>query len=77
MGIFGSSNIVSAFLQKGMIDELRLFVIPVLLGGGKPFFSNLRDRRASGLKFCLYLSQNQFITAGLRRNIQILHKIYV
>jgi dihydrofolate reductase len=40
----GGAGLASAFLQLGLIDEYRLYLHPVVLGSGKPMFSNLRDR---------------------------------
>jgi dihydrofolate reductase len=36
--IFGSANLVSALLPTGAVDEIRLGLVPVVLGAGKPFF---------------------------------------
>lgn len=36
--IFGSANLSSTLTQAGLIDEYRLCVVPVLLGGGNPLF---------------------------------------
>src|SRR5207247_3549804 len=36
--IFGSANLSAAFTRKGLIDEYRLCVAPIVLGGGNPLF---------------------------------------
>ncbi|MGK5546992.1 dihydrofolate reductase family protein [Streptomyces sp. URMC 127] len=36
--VMGSPTLVRALLQEGLVDELRLMVMPVLLGGGKSLF---------------------------------------
>ena len=36
--IFGSANLSSALTRKGLIDEYRLCVAPIVLGGGNPLF---------------------------------------
>jgi dihydrofolate reductase len=36
--IFGSANLSSTLTQAGLIDEYRLCVAPVVLGGGSPLF---------------------------------------
>lgn len=45
MIILGSGEIVSTLHKLGLIDEYRIFLQPVLLGGGKPLFRNLKDRQ--------------------------------
>lgn len=40
----GGAGLASAFMQLGLIDEYCLYVYPVILGGGKPMFPQLRDR---------------------------------
>jgi dihydrofolate reductase len=39
--IYGSSTIVSQLTQLGLIDEYWLFINPVILGNGKPAFSDI------------------------------------
>ncbi len=34
----GGANLASSFLKQGLIDQVWLYVHPVLLGGGKPYF---------------------------------------
>lgn len=34
----GGSSLASAFIQYGLVDEFRLYIHPVVLGGGKPMF---------------------------------------
>ncbi|MFE4371568.1 dihydrofolate reductase family protein [Streptomyces sp. NPDC056835] len=36
--VMGSPMLVRALLREGLVDELRLMVMPVLLGGGKTIF---------------------------------------
>ncbi len=38
MLIFGSANLSSTLMQSGLIDEYRLGIVPVVLGGGSPLF---------------------------------------
>ncbi len=42
--IFGSAQLVSSLLKEGLIDELQIFIQPVLLGGGTPEFKDLKER---------------------------------
>ena len=39
----GGPTLASAFIKLGLIDEYQLFVNPVVLGGGRPFFPPLRQ----------------------------------
>jgi dihydrofolate reductase len=43
MGVGGPTT-AAAFIQAGLIDEYRLALHPVVLGGGTPFFPRLEDR---------------------------------
>jgi dihydrofolate reductase len=36
--IFGSAGLSAAFMRDGLIDEYRLCLVPVVLGGGNPLF---------------------------------------
>jgi dihydrofolate reductase len=40
----GGAGLASSFTKLGLIDEYRLFVTPVVLGGGTPYFPALDDR---------------------------------
>ena len=40
----GGAGLAATLLELGLVDELRLFVSPVVLGGGTPFFPALEDR---------------------------------
>ena len=40
----GGAGLASAFAEMGLIDEYRLFVSPVVLGGGTPYFPALDER---------------------------------
>jgi dihydrofolate reductase len=42
MLIFGSGMLVSACISSGLVDEYCLWIHPVLLGKGHPFFPNLK-----------------------------------
>jgi dihydrofolate reductase len=43
--VWGSSTLTSVLLEQGLVDEVLLFVYPVLLGRGKRFFSDSADPR--------------------------------
>jgi dihydrofolate reductase len=40
----GGAGLASTLMKLGLIDEYRLFVSPVLLGGGTPYFPALDER---------------------------------
>jgi dihydrofolate reductase len=42
--VLGSGQIVSALARAGLLDEYWLFVAPVVLGSGKPFFQDAHER---------------------------------
>jgi dihydrofolate reductase len=44
MFIFGSADLTSTLLNKGLIDEYRLGLNPILLGGGNPLFKPMPNR---------------------------------
>jgi dihydrofolate reductase len=43
MLIYGSASVVLELTNLGLIDEYQLLVHPVVLGSGKPLFSNIHD----------------------------------
>jgi dihydrofolate reductase len=40
----GGAGLASSFIELGLVDEYRLFVSPVVLGGGTPYFPALEER---------------------------------
>ncbi len=42
--IYGSASLVRTLTNLGLIDEYQLLVHPVLLGGGKPLWSDLKEQ---------------------------------
>lgn len=44
MHAVGGATLVSSLMSAGLIDELRLVVRPVVLGGGKAMFKDVMDR---------------------------------
>ncbi|PJZ55559.1 dihydrofolate reductase family protein [Leptospira barantonii] len=44
MAVFGSSDLSLDLIREGLIDEYRIFVNPVVLGGGKTLFQGIKDR---------------------------------
>jgi dihydrofolate reductase len=56
--IFGSANLSSTFTRAGLIDEYRLCVAPVVLGGGNPLF------KASPARLSLKLLEARPLKSG-------------
>ncbi len=56
--IVGGANLVSSLLNIGLIDELRLTVHPVLIGGGKTLFNNIKNRHS------LILTDSEVLKSG-------------
>jgi len=50
--VIGGAALVSSLMSEGLIDELRLIVHPVILGGGKTPFAGVTDRRMLELVQC-------------------------
>lgn len=42
--LFGGASLTTTLLNLGLIDELWLSVHPIILGSGKPLFSNIKNR---------------------------------
>ena len=57
--IFGSSKVVSSFLEMGLLDELRIFVQPIVLGTGKQLFTGVKERHK------LKLSNSKALKSGV------------
>jgi dihydrofolate reductase len=43
--VVGGPGLVAALIGAGLVDELRLIVQPVILGGGMPLFGGVQQRR--------------------------------
>ena len=42
MYIVGGGKVISRFLDEGLIDEIRQFIVPVILKEGIPLYTGLR-----------------------------------
>jgi dihydrofolate reductase len=42
--LFGSANLASTLADKGLVDEYRLGLNPILLGSGNPLFKRMPHR---------------------------------
>jgi dihydrofolate reductase len=41
--IFGSPGLTHTFMHLGLVDEYRIFLNPIVLGGGIPLFQDIKD----------------------------------
>jgi dihydrofolate reductase len=55
----GGAGLGASFLERGLVDELGLFVYPVLLGRGTPFFP------AHGARTDLRLAETRTFGSGV------------
>jgi dihydrofolate reductase len=46
MHAVGGASLVSNLMNAGLVDEIRLVVQPIILGGGKPLFKDVKERHA-------------------------------
>jgi dihydrofolate reductase len=44
--VVGSATLVSSLMNAGLIDEVQLMVNPLVLGGGKALFKDVKERHA-------------------------------
>jgi dihydrofolate reductase len=42
--LFGGGSLTTSLMNLGFVDEIWLAVHPVILGGGKPLFNNMKQR---------------------------------
>jgi dihydrofolate reductase len=42
--LFGGAGLTTSLMNLGLVDEISLAVYPILLGGGKPLFNNIKER---------------------------------
>jgi dihydrofolate reductase len=47
--VFGSTELVNALMRHGLVDEFRLMVFPIVLGGGKRNFDDAGEQWALSL----------------------------
>lgn len=70
--LFGGANLVTSFLNEGLIDEIGLAVHPIILGAGKLLFQQINGRKhftlmdsktySTGLVYLTYQIDNGKIT---------------
>ncbi|MEJ8777196.1 dihydrofolate reductase family protein [Pseudogracilibacillus sp. ICA-222130] len=42
--LYGGASLITTFIHLGLVDEFRLSVHPVILGEGKPLFTDIKQR---------------------------------
>lgn len=42
--LYGGASLIKTFIRLGLVDTYRISVHPVVLGGGKPLFAELKER---------------------------------
>ena len=42
--LYGGASLITTFINLGLIDEFRLSIHPVILGEGKPLFTDVKQR---------------------------------
>jgi dihydrofolate reductase len=47
--VHGSARLVQTLIEHDLVDEIRLMVYPVILGGGKRLFGETNDKKPLGL----------------------------
>jgi dihydrofolate reductase len=57
--LFGGAGLTASLLNLGLIDEICLAVHPLILGAGKPLFSNIQSRQS------LTLTDTKTYSSGL------------
>lgn len=56
--IVGGASLASSFMEHGLVDEVHLYIPPVLLGGGKPMFPSSKEQQ-------LQLKESQTFPGGV------------
>ncbi len=42
--LYGGANLIANFINEGLVDTYLLAIFPMILGSGKPLFSNIKNR---------------------------------
>lgn len=59
--VYGSATLVKALLHHGLVDELRLMIHPVVIGGGVRLFDDNRELQKFSLKYSRVLDNGILI----------------
>lgn len=42
--LYGGANLITEFINSGLVDNYLLAIFPIILGSGKPLFTNIQNR---------------------------------
>lgn len=42
--LYGGASLTTSFINLGLVDNYLLAIYPIILGAGKPLFSEIKDR---------------------------------
>ncbi|MEO6287999.1 MAG: dihydrofolate reductase family protein [Dyadobacter sp.] len=42
--LYGGASLITSFINLGLVDNYLIAMYPIILGGGKPLFSDIKDR---------------------------------
>jgi dihydrofolate reductase len=48
--LYGGASLTTTFINEGLIDEMWLGLVPIILGNGKPLFTDIKQRTHFKLK---------------------------
>jgi dihydrofolate reductase len=63
LALFGSPALTVSLMKGGLVDQLRVMVMPILLGGGKSLFRSLTGRVPVTLKHTTVFSSGNVLLA--------------
>jgi dihydrofolate reductase len=49
--LYGGAGLITYFINEGLVDTYLLAIFPVILGSGKPLFSNIKNRVGLSLNY--------------------------
>jgi dihydrofolate reductase len=66
--LYGGGNLITTFINLGLVDVYRLAVYPVILGSGKPLFNDIKQR--VGLKLMEVKNHNSGVILLTYENVK-------
>lgn len=68
--LFGGAGLTTSLLNMGLVDEFLLAVHPIVLGGGKPLFTGVKNRILLNL-----VETKRFSTGLVSLNYSVIHQM--